>query len=486
MAKIINYYGMTNFQEQPYTGRLVTWSPKEKQTVSDSVAAILLALSVGFQNETDGYGESAIWNTSGTALLDPNKTDGSTISLGGGKISAKSSTTLIGDSETAFGNNGDLTTGALQYCNSDILWSNDYLGMYGAQLDIIAYRAVGGKTYRQIINEQLPATLTDASEIVHISGMINDIFSSTFTQGCLDLIELMNALVAGGKKLIIHEAMPPPHASGSSSYRFQSARVDAINQAIKKIVESYSIGVYVNSYEVLVDPSSTLKNPYANFLNATDGLHIIQQGAQARGYFKAKRILEKCNITSFVSLQSNLLPAFTGTGGTFTNTSGTGSCTGTPPSGWTVDAASGSPAITITNPTSNIIRFAITNVGVAGTVYIKPTSTAAILAALSVGRYVKANAEFGISRVTNCAYGPIEIVRFNGTTPIHSSGAPDTINTDPTPIMSLTNFGGKRSSPLVKVPSSPSAIDIFFGVRLGAITGAITFDLINPTFGVYA
>lgn len=58
----INYYGTTNFMEQPYTGRIALWSPGEKQTVSDSIASTLLALNVGFQVEADGNGEPVTYS----------------------------------------------------------------------------------------------------------------------------------------------------------------------------------------------------------------------------------------------------------------------------------------------------------------------------------------------------------------------------------------------------------------------------------------
>ena len=48
MAKTPQYWGTGNFQEHPYTGRIVTWTEKEKQTVDDAIATKLLASGAGF------------------------------------------------------------------------------------------------------------------------------------------------------------------------------------------------------------------------------------------------------------------------------------------------------------------------------------------------------------------------------------------------------------------------------------------------------
>ncbi|HMW19354.1 MAG TPA: SGNH/GDSL hydrolase family protein, partial [Accumulibacter sp.] len=55
--KTLQYWGTGNFQEHPYTGRIVTWTEKEKQTVDDAIAAKLLAANAGFVLDNDSTGE---------------------------------------------------------------------------------------------------------------------------------------------------------------------------------------------------------------------------------------------------------------------------------------------------------------------------------------------------------------------------------------------------------------------------------------------
>lgn len=55
--KTLQYWGTGNFQEQPYTGRIVTWTEKEKQTIDDAIATKLLAANVGFVLDNDNTGE---------------------------------------------------------------------------------------------------------------------------------------------------------------------------------------------------------------------------------------------------------------------------------------------------------------------------------------------------------------------------------------------------------------------------------------------
>ena len=63
--KTLQYWGTGNFQEHPYTGRIVTWTEKEKQTVDDAIATKLLAANAGFVLDNDESGEVV------TSRIDP-------------------------------------------------------------------------------------------------------------------------------------------------------------------------------------------------------------------------------------------------------------------------------------------------------------------------------------------------------------------------------------------------------------------------------
>ena len=109
MAKTLQYWGSGNFQEHPYTGRIVTWTEKEKQTVDDAIATKLLASGAGFVLDNDETGEVV------TSRIDP-VTGGieHLLALGPKKALQKMPGRMcfFGDSLTAGGNLGAFTSAA--------------------------------------------------------------------------------------------------------------------------------------------------------------------------------------------------------------------------------------------------------------------------------------------------------------------------------------------------------------------------------------
>ena len=87
MAKTLQYWGTGNFQEHPYTGRIVTWTEKEKQTVDDAIATKLLASGAGFVLDNDETGEVV------TSRSDP-VTGGIVVSAGAASMPLKQSRPL--------------------------------------------------------------------------------------------------------------------------------------------------------------------------------------------------------------------------------------------------------------------------------------------------------------------------------------------------------------------------------------------------------
>ena len=80
MAKTLQYWGTGNFQEHPYTGRIVTWTEKEKQTVDDAIATKLLASGAGFVLDNDETGEVV------TSRIDPVTGGIESLTAGGQKV----------------------------------------------------------------------------------------------------------------------------------------------------------------------------------------------------------------------------------------------------------------------------------------------------------------------------------------------------------------------------------------------------------------
>ena len=404
--------------------------------------------------------------------------------VGGGVIAAGSATTLLGDSLMAQGNTGTFSgsVNGGNLSNSHVLWANDYLNGFGGGLDITSYRAVGGKTSAQVISEQLPGALTDATDIAWLHVGANDlnpaVGNMTVAQSLANFESLIGSL-AGAKKLVIVDAVQPVMQAGSTSLKSRAFLLPMLNAGIEGICARYRNVVFIDLYSALLDTTSANRDAVSGYLNATDGIHYQTRGAQAAGYAAARALASRIALTSQWVRGANILPALAGTGGTVTP--GSGTITGTPPAGWNVQVASGSASVVITQKNPDMIRLAMTNTGgSASTVFLQVADTAALLAAIGPSAaLVKGELIFQASGITNCTR--IAALTLKEGLGNFGAGLVDLVN-EATPVMPTAAFGGRRSTPPMPVPAGSTASGFIIATNLGATTGACTLDIAAPAF----
>lgn len=408
-------------------------------------------------------------------------------------IQALSSCTIMGDSLYAFGNPGGGAGGAGlngMFSNSSLLWANDILAASGQSLDVVAFRAVGGKTVLQVINEQLPSALTDATEIasLHVgANSLNPSIGNVTLDVYASQMETLIAALAAAKKLVLVEAVYPVNQAGNNGLQARAYTIPSANAIVEAICRRYANVIYVDTYAALLDPSSSTLDAKAGYLNATDGIHFLTLGAQQAGYALARKILQVAKITPYRSFGANLLPALSGTGGSVTPNAG--SITGTPPPGWNVTVSTGSAAVTITQRQPDIIRLAITNAGAtASTVILQVADINALGAAVGSGvAPLKGSIGFQVSGVTNAIRAAYIALRQNASSNNFSwiAGSKDTTN-EPTPVLPTTAFGGVRTTTPMPINTATNQMEFIVGAEVGANTGAVVLDVYAPSLIKFA
>lgn len=396
--------------------------------------------------------------------------------LAGGILAARSSVTTLGDSLHFYGVNS--TEGFNS--TSPILWCNDILAQYGTQLDPVSMLAAASKDLQQVIDEQLPTALIDGTDIAWLHDGVNDLNSTIGNTAVAAMMTLYRTIITAlslVKRIVIVDSINPLVSTGSSGAIPRASSIPQINWALCELCSQFPNVIFNNQYDALVNPASATLSPIANYILTTDGIHYQTLGAQAAGYITARNLIPRIRLTPYKTVGANVLLPFSGTGGTVT--AGAGTITGTPPVGYNCQVASGSSAVTITSLAPDMIRFAITNGGVtASTVFIQATNSAALLAASPNGATVQGGCGFQATGITNLTRINMGLQK-NGTTN-WGGGAAST--NEPTIIYPTTNFGGRRKCPPLPIITNLSSMAFIIAINLGALTGAITVDLYNPTF----
>lgn len=398
-------------------------------------------------------------------------------------IHAKSSVTTLGDSLHAFGAN---STDGLN-SNSPFLWCNDLFAQYGAQFDLVSMLAVGGKTIEAVISEQLPTALIDGTDIAHIHVGTNNLNASIGNTPISTMMTYFRTLItalAFVKKFVIVDSLNPLDQGGISGARPRAYLIPQVNYALMELCSelNYKYGnIFFNDqYSSLVDPTNASLNPLANHFGS-DGTHYTSLGAQSAGYASARNILSRLRITPYKVSGANLLPAFSGTGGT--TTVGGGSITGSMPANWNCTVASGAASVVISTKVPDMISFDITNAGAIGsTINIQALNNSTLLAACPNGTTVQGKVGYQATNVVNmtrlnCA------LRFNSSVVWNGGGVS---SNEPTIIYPSIAFGGFRGNLPYAIGSTLSNVEFIIAVnvgpKVGAINGTLTLDLFNPTF----
>lgn len=404
--------------------------------------------------------------------------------LKSGRLQARSTCTLLGDSLFAVGNVPSYGPGAQggAFSDSHVVWANDMLNASGSGIDVTSVRAVGGKTVEQVVSEQLPGALTDPTDIAWVHAGANSLNTTVGTGSVAATLASMEVLVGAlsrGKRLVIVDAVQPVYQAGSTGLKPRAAQIPVLNAGIQSICRRYPNVVFNDVYTPLLDPENANLDALSGALNVADGIHFRTIGAQIAGYASAANILSVAEITSAYKKGPNLLPAFSGSGGT--TTPGAGAIVGTPPVGWNVAIPAGAASVVVSEPQNGVTRLAITNAGAAASVvYLQVSDAAALQSAIGGGACtLRGQCTFqasGIAANTN-RVAAVMVIR-NGDQ-IWTGGGEDQAF-EGTANMRTQIFGGVRSTPPMRWLAGAAAANFVIALKVGATTGAITFDVTAP------
>lgn len=404
-------------------------------------------------------------------------------------IAAKSSTSLIGDSRFAYGLVQQTTGNSGSYSDSPIAWVNDQMRAGGGVgFDVLFNRAVAGKTLQQVIDEQLPAALADSTECLHVMCGINSM--TTTGETVANMISKMASLIsqaAAAKKLVVIWAISPvgPLASGTSYSR--SAEIPLVNGAWRRLCAAYTNVLFVDNYSRMIDPTSNTLEPMPNMMQADD-IHQSSEGARMEGLSLLDLLNpSKVTLTKYKTVGTNLLPGWTGTGGTragAANSIGVIAGTGTPPAGWDVSRILGGSSVadvTVSTLGPDHIRFVCAPKNVANVIYqISLTSAqqSTLLALLASGDTIQGG--FGFQCSSNQA-----LTGVTGQLVIDSNNyyvMGQSPNESGVQYPQVSHSGFRSTEPYV-IGATPSAVDFRILIRVGGSvsTDTTTVDIWLPT-----
>jgi lysophospholipase L1-like esterase len=315
------------------------------------------------------------------------QSDGSGGAIRIGRVQAKGRFVLIGHSYIAYGVDTSTQPNGMTSM-SHVAHAN--LAM-GGQFAVMVSYAVGGKTIEQVTAEQVPSALVQlANGLVDCCWVSDGINNLNVT---LPNYESLDAMIAAKKAqldlltsfpLVVVDNMGPLDdaartANPSSAFQAlpRQQEIPVYNAMLSQLCAKYPNVVYNDIYTPLVDSASATGSALTGFLWDTDGVHWRSKAAQRVGKATAEMLGRNVYFTGPWSIIETLsLPNFTGTGGTFTNTSGSGAMTQTDaiPAGFNVEVVTGDGQVTGTrvknasgsNTLGDRYRLAITST--AGTV----------------------------------------------------------------------------------------------------------------------
>ena len=409
-------------------------------------------------------------------------------------ISALNSASVFGDSLMQYGN--PLVTGVAPASGgetslSHVGWANDTLRLTGPGIDPIALRAVGGTTAQQHLSTQLPLVLADSTAGAWYHGGVNsynDALSTplggpyTQAQNITAVTSIITQLAAS-KSWVIIDSINPVSQAGSTGAKARAGEFPAHNAAIKAVCDSFPNVIFNDDYAVMVDPGSGVFNPLPNLIQAVDGIHDTTQGARVRGENVVAKIATRLALTKYRTAGANLLPVFTGTGGTATPGTGTINGIAALPADWNCTIASGSSTVTLSNPVAGTVRLTISNPGgTASTVQLFALNNAALLAAIASGDVVQGGADFATIGTSTNLTRVAASIRIDGSAgTLWNAMARDATN-EAAGVFKYNQAAssGRRWTHPWTVPSTPTQVEFILAVNLDP-AGSAVVDFSLPT-----
>jgi hypothetical protein len=336
-----------------------------------------------------------------------------------------------------------------------------------------------------MINIQLPLALADGNDVVWMHGGVNDM-NSLITGGnstvatILSRVKTLLDALSPAKKAIIWDSIHPVLQSGTTGSAPRAFSFQMVNNLIRQLCETYPNVFFNDTYSVLVDTTSTALNALANTVRSDDGIHFRAYGAQLAGYASAKTIAANLRITKYKTAGANLLAALSGSGGT--TTPGGGTISGSVPTGWNVQVASGAASVAVSTKQPDMTTLTMTNAGGADSVvYLQRTNLTGNNGSLPQGAVVQGRFGFQASGITNLRRLGLILRQNNNTTPNLFYGKYEDSSNEPAPIVfPSTAFAGVTGTMPWALPATTSQMEFIITAKLAASGGGLTLDIYDP------
>lgn len=306
----------------------------------------------------------------------------------------------------------------------------------GGAFNLLGNTAVGGKTCRQMIDEQFPEIIAEAPRYCFFTAGTNDLYlgdadaSTTYDR----IIEAVEKLLAAGITPIWSTIWGRDYSASYTRLALQ------VNERLRRYAYTQQAGLFWDGFIPTHDPTGATgggRAPLASYFydasihpNNLLGMRAGQFCAAAIGsrIYQPNRFVVGSETATTGYNGSNLLlnPNFAGTSGTVS-----ANCTGTMPTSWVIDWAtrtgSGSAAAAIVNITDSPTGLAVgqaVQVTISGTpangdivrVYQSNTENAALLSNLTTGNVFNCEGQIGVA-----SGAAVRELRFRGQTNTEST-----------------------------------------------------------------
>lgn len=391
--------------------------------------------------------------------------------------------------------NSPIITGSRLTGLGDSIMNYQWYNNFPATLSIVAWassqlevgfnfetnRAIGGTTPADMVSGQVPATVTDSSETVWIHTGVNGLSSTAATANTVEAIigQFRSALdsLSPAKQCVIVDAVLPFLASANP----RTIEIPRLNTMLAALCREYPNVVFNDIYPALLDTTSLVGDAVtSNFFDNV--IHPNTKGAQLCGKLSAKNLARVKVVPSYTSTLVAAVPDMTGTGGTAVP--GSGTITGSIPSGIAVQVATGTADVVTTIRTS-------TSTAVGNRLNIVATNPAASASQVNVHLAVNTgnNASFPSgTRVQGTIYGQIKSSNLLNTLSAYivqnganyGSGLTNSASETPNVQFDPASLSFAIKTNVLLLGANTTTLDIFLNLGLKATIGAsVDYDLIR-------
>lgn len=419
---------------------------------------------------------------------------GQVVTNGNGKITAYNTYSQAGDSRLAYG----LTTNDSYRSMYPIMWANDKLLAYGPGFESVGNHSAGGETLAiSVSSGRWASFIADGNKNggIAYNGLMffgyndlnpaNDPNNLTLSQFLTNFATKLDEALTAYNDVWIMGATPLT-ASLRASYLNTWYIFPALDAGFRTLVATRPHAHFIDLYSDSVDTASSQLDAKNGLIqqDAADGVHQTTSGAQNYGYALEKQYGKMLNLVSTLTAGTNVLPTFSGTGGTQV---GTFICTTESelPTGWTIELISGTgtnTSVTVTTIAGGWKRLVFDNTLQANdvTLYVRQNSTYRTSMASSF-----ANGDTIQGRFQYQLHDILGVVNLGGFVRINNNNAMlafmgGKATQEDTVVPPTIGYGGIRRTTRYTLTATPTSAEMVIEIYLKASSGVATLDISDP------